>query len=155
MMNTIVRGVMAGAAGTCALNGATHLDMAVRGRPSSTTPEETAEAVAARANVCIPGAGPDRQARVTGLGALSGIAVGTGVGVLSAGLRRMGVRLPLWAGAATVAALAMAAGNLPIVRLGVSDPRSWSVGDWLSDALPHLAYGLGTYEAVSGDGARA
>jgi hypothetical protein len=25
--------------------------------------------------------------------------------------------------------------------LGVTDPRSWSVTDWVSDLVPHLAYG--------------
>jgi hypothetical protein len=126
--------------------------MAVRARPSSTTPEQTVEAAAARAHVQIPGSGSDRQARLTGMGALSGIAVGTGVGVLSAVLSRAGVRPPLWAGAVTVAALAMAASDLPMARLGVSDPRSWSADDWISDILPHLAYGLVTYEAIAGEG---
>lgn len=28
--------------------------------------------------------------------------------------------------------------------LGVTDPRSWSVGAWVSDVVPHLAYGAVT-----------
>ena len=25
--------------------------------------------------------------------------------------------------------------------LGVTDPRTWSAVDWISDVVPHLAYG--------------
>jgi hypothetical protein len=27
---------------------------------------------------------------------------------------------------------------------GLTDPRSWSLADWLSDAVPHVAYGVVT-----------
>ena len=37
----MLRGAAAGAAGTTALNVVTYLDMAVRGRPASSTPERT------------------------------------------------------------------------------------------------------------------
>jgi hypothetical protein len=26
--------------------------------------------------------------------------------------------------------------------LGVTDPRTWSATDWVSDLVPHLVYGL-------------
>lgn len=39
---------------------------------------------------------------------------------------------------------AMAATDASLARLGVSDPRQWSVGDWLSDAVPHAANRLVT-----------
>jgi hypothetical protein len=35
----------------------------------------------------------------------------------------------------------MAAANGPMVVLGITDPRTWSAADWISDVLPHLAYG--------------
>jgi hypothetical protein len=38
-MNTLARGLLAGAAGTLALNVTTYLDMAVRGRPASQAPD--------------------------------------------------------------------------------------------------------------------
>jgi hypothetical protein len=38
----------------------------------------------------------------------------------------------------------MAATNGPMVVLGVTDVRTWSAADWLSDAVPHLAYGVVT-----------
>ena len=31
-----------------------------------------------------------------------------------------------------------------MAALGVSDPRTWTLMDWLSDGVPHLAYGLAT-----------
>ena len=42
-MNPILRGAAAGAAGTTALNVVTYLDMAIRGRPASDTPERSVE----------------------------------------------------------------------------------------------------------------
>ncbi|MEC3992343.1 hypothetical protein VSR01_01790 [Actinacidiphila sp. DG2A-62] len=154
MMRTLTRGVLAGAAGTTALNTVTYTDMALRGRPSSSTPERVVDAMADRAGVAVPGSGDRREARLSGLGALSGIAVGGGVGAVGAALGRTGVRLPWWAGAAVTGALAMAASDVPVARFGISDPRTWSAADWLSDVLPHPAYGLVTYGAVSGAEAR-
>jgi uncharacterized membrane protein len=37
----------------------------------------------------------------------------------------------------------MAATDLSIARLGVSDPRGWTPTDWVRDVVPHLAYGIG------------
>ncbi|WP_169797062.1 hypothetical protein [Peterkaempfera griseoplana] len=48
-----------------------------------------------------------------------------------------------------MAALAMSAADMPTARLGVTDPRGWSAADWLSDAVPHLVYGLVTHGAVA------
>jgi len=34
----------------------------------------------------------------------------------------------------------------------VTDPRTWSAADWISDLLPHLAYGVVTHAtAVAAD----
>ena len=30
--------------------------------------------------------------------------------------------------------------NGPMTVLGVTDPRTWSAADWISDLVPHLAY---------------
>ena len=37
---------------------------------------------------------------------------------------------------------AMVAGNAGSVATRTTDPRTWSVTDWVSDAVPHLCYGL-------------
>lgn len=44
----------------------------------------------------------------------------------------------------------LAAGAAAMAALGVSDPRSWSATAWLSDAVPHLAYGLVTAAVIEG-----
>jgi hypothetical protein len=144
MTRTIRRGLMAGAAGTAALNAATYLDMALRGRPASATPERAVEAATARTGFDVPGAGAAREARTTALGALGGIATGLVVGVGASAARAAGLRLPAPLDALTTSAAALVAGNASAVRLGVTDPRSWSAEDWASDVVPHLAYGVVT-----------
>ncbi|HSK58919.1 MAG TPA: hypothetical protein VK935_07695, partial [Actinomycetospora sp.] len=44
---------------------------------------------------------------------------------------------------------AMAATDLPLARLGVSDPRRWGAADWAADALPHLVYGVTTHAVLA------
>ena len=152
MTREILSGAAAGAAGTTALNAITYLDMAIRGRGSSSTPQQTVEAVASRLPVSVPGEGETRDNRVSGLGSLSGIATGIGVGVFFGLLRRSGVRLPPPLGAVVVGLAAMAATDLSMARLHVSDPRTWSATDWLSDLVPHLAYGAVTYATLEAIG---
>ncbi len=144
----VLSGAAAGAAGTTVLNAATYVDMALRGRPSSSTPERTVEALARRAHARIPGKGEDRDNRVTGLAALSGILTGVAVGATLGALGRFGVRPGLLAGSALTGLAAMAATDLSMTRLKVTDPRTWSAADWLSDLLPHLAYGAATYATL-------
>ena len=139
MTSTIGRGLLAGAVGTTLLNLASYADMALTGREASTAPAETAQRALDRLGVAAPSGGPAHDA----VGAVAGIATGLGVGVLAAGARRMGVRLPGPVGAAVVGALAMAATDAPMSALGVSDPRSRSAADWTRDVVPHLAYGVG------------
>ena len=144
----ILAGAAAGAAGTAALNAVTYMDMTVRGRPASDTPERTVEKLADSAGVAVPGEGEARDNRLTGLGSLSGIATGVGVGAAFGVLRRLGLRPPTLLGAAVVALSAMAATDSSMASMGISDPRTWSAADWLADLLPHLAYGLVTYATL-------
>jgi hypothetical protein len=39
---------------------------------------------------------------------------------------------------------ASVAGAAPATALGLTDPRSWGTTGWLSDLVPHLAYGIVT-----------
>ncbi|MGX6607447.1 hypothetical protein ACWKSP_35780 [Micromonosporaceae bacterium Da 78-11] len=144
----LLAGAAAGAAGTAALNAATYLDMAIRGRGTSSTPEQTVEAIEGHLPVTVPGDGETRDHRVSGLGALSGIVTGVGIGAVYGVLRRVGVRPPLPVGAVVVGATAMASTDLSMAALKVSDPRTWSAGDWLSDMVPHLVYGAVTYAVL-------
>ncbi|WP_138735023.1 hypothetical protein [Modestobacter excelsi] len=150
MTGTFSRGLIAGAAGTLALHAATYLDMAVRGRPASTVPQQLVDAVAHAAGSAVPGRGATRDARRRGLGELAGIANGVGLGVVFSLVRSAGVRMPFPVGAVVKGAAALAATDVPVAALGVSDPRTWSREDWIADALPHLAYGAVAQAVVAG-----
>ncbi|MDP9115882.1 MAG: hypothetical protein M3O28_01155 [Actinomycetota bacterium] len=146
--STIARGLAAGAAGVTALNAITYADMALRARPSSDTPQQAVAALADKAGVTIPGAGPERENRLAGLGPLSGIATGGGVGAVAALLRPLLRRLPAPLAMVVLGAAAMLASDGPLVALGLAQPRDWSAVDWLSDIVPHLGYGAVTYAVL-------
>jgi hypothetical protein len=151
MANNLIRGALAGAAGTTALNAATYLDMALRGRPGSSTPEDTVGKVEDLTGTALSGDGRDSEAagnRRSGLGALLGIVTGVATGAVYGALRpRLGrVPLPLLGVAAGVGA--NVASTAPMAALGISDPRSWSASSWVSDLVPHLAYGVVTALAL-------
>ena len=148
MLKGLFHGLAAGAAGTTALNAATYADMAARGRPSSSTPQQAVEKLAGQAGVDIPGQGQERQNRLEGLGPLSGAATGVGVGAVFGILRGLHIRLPFLADTAIIGASAMLAANLPMARMGITNPKTWSNQDWLSDVLPHLAYGAVTHATL-------
>jgi hypothetical protein len=146
-------GAAAGAAGSTALNAATYLDMAVRGRPASSTPEQTAEKLAERAGVTVPGEGDQRQNRLSGLGPLFGTAAGVGAGVLLGLARRLGWRPGPVTGSVVAGGLVMLASDGTMTALGVTDPREWDATSWVSDILPHLVYGavtVATLRALDG-----
>jgi hypothetical protein len=145
-----VAGAAAGAAGTTALDMVSYLDIAVRGRPPSRTPALSAERLAERLGVPVPGEGEQREHRLEAIGAILGAATGVAVGTAAGVTRASGVRLPLSAAALLTGLAAMAAANAGLVRLGVTDPRTWSAADWVSDILPHLAYGVVTSATLRG-----
>ena len=144
MMREILLGAAAGAAGTTALNTATYADMTWRARPASQTPEETVQKLSEAANMTVPGEGDEKSNRVSALGSLSGILTGVGVGAAYGGARALGLRPPVWLGALLTCGAALAGSNGPMTLLGVSDPGTWSTTDWVSDIVPHLAYGVVT-----------
>jgi hypothetical protein len=148
MIKGLVRGAMAGAAGTTALNAVTYLDMAWRGRPASSIPQQSVEELARRAGQEIPGRGEVRDNRVEGLGALAGIATGIAVGAAAGELRAVVLRLGPVLGPVLLGGAAMAATDVSLTRLGLTDPREWDATAWLSDAGPHLAFGVVSYAAL-------
>ncbi|SEG68902.1 hypothetical protein SAMN04489712_10930 [Thermomonospora echinospora] len=148
----IGRGALAGAAGTTALNTVTYLDMVWRGRPSSSAPERSAERLSEISGLPVPGDERTRENRLTGLGALLGIAAGVGIGMAAGALRSAGVRMPSWLEPIAIGALAMAAMDTSMAAVGVTDPRNWSGKDWASDVIPHLAYGVVTYRTLEATG---
>ena len=156
----VALGVVAGAAGTLALDAATYVDMTIRGRSSSNVPVQVAGTLVKSVGIDL-GANSDpspdarqqtEQSRQSGLGALMGYGIGVGLGV-AYGLARpqmWGAKL-LLAGAALGLA-AMVASDVPATALKKTNPLTWGASGWLSDGVPHLAYGLATvltFEALN------
>lgn len=136
-----VDGAIAGAVGSVALNMVTYLDMTIRARPASSSPEESARRLS---EVLHIGLGPEDRAanRRSGLGPLLGYATGVlcGAALTVVGLRR----LPGPLASGLYGAGVMLAADGAMAALGVTDPRRWSRTDWVSDIVPHLVYGLAT-----------
>ncbi len=155
MIASTLRGAAAGAAATSALNAATYLDMALRGRGASSTPEQSVERLLGTVGLDVPGDGEARSNRVSALGSLLGLATGAAVGSAYGALTSVTGRPGPVASSVLGSVAAVLAGNAPMVLLGVTDPRTWSVGDWVSDLLPHAAYGAvlaAAYEAMCSHG---
>lgn len=141
----LLAGAAAGAAGTTALNAVTYLDMAARGRPASSTPRQAVEKITEVTGTDIAGEGETRENRKSGLGPLIGAATGVGVGALAGLLLApLPVRLPRPLLGLALGAAAMAGSDVPMTRLGITDPSSWTAGGWAADVVPHLAYGAVT-----------
>ena len=137
-------GAAAGAAGTTALDATTYLDMVLRARPASSTPEETMQRLSDLSHVPIPGGQEERQNRLTGLGALTGLVAGVAAGGLLGMVRAGGWRPQPAVGVLAATTVALLVGNVPMTVSGVTDPRTWSARDWAADAVPHAAYGVVT-----------
>jgi hypothetical protein len=150
MLENLIKGAMAGLVGTTTLNAAAYLDMVWRGRPASSTPEQVVEELVKRSGRAIPGDSQQRPNRVQALGALAGIATGVAVGAAAGQLHGMARRLGPVLGPAVVGGAAMAATDIGMYRLGVTDPKTWDASSWLSDAIRHLAYGLATWALLPG-----
>ncbi|UCM88742.1 hypothetical protein [Streptomyces marincola] len=142
-MHALTRGLLAGAAGTAALNIATYADMLVRGRPASSTPDQVADELAVRAGI-NPGDDEHAPAREQAAGALLGYVTGLGVGVAYAVFRAAGCCFPHRLAGPALAAAAMASSDVPAAALGVTRPGTWRAADWAADVFPHLAYGVTT-----------
>ena len=158
MLRDALIGLAAGAIGTVALNVSTYADMAIRGRSSSGAPSKMVHILAEKAHLSLSSQGVGAQDetaknRESGLGALLGYVNGLGVGALYGLLRSQvdeDVSLPLMG--VLVGASAMAASDVPLVSLKVSNPKTWGVSGWASDAIPHLIYGLvtaGVYQLLA------
>lgn len=147
----LVEGLAAGAVGTAVLNTVTYLDMAVRGRSSSSTPSATVDKLTDLGGVSLSEEGHDSDeaaARRQALGSLLGYATGFGVGAVYGLLRpRVLRRVPLPVAGVGIAAAATISTVAPYAALGVSDPRTWPPKSWAADIIPHLCYGWATAAA--------
>jgi hypothetical protein len=139
-------GLLAGVAGTMALDATTYADMLVRGRPASRLPAEAAAALAEQLGVDLQGDDERTTARRDGLAALLGYATGAAVGV--AGALVLGVRRGVVGRGLLLGASAMLASMVPMTIQGLTDPRRWGLEGWLEDVVPHAAYGLAASAAL-------
>lgn len=147
MIRNLLAGVAAGAAGTTALNTVTYLDMVLRGRPASSTPDETVAKAQELTGVSLGTSTEDAANRRSAIGALLGIGAGLGTGAVYGLVRPHLGRVPLAVLGAGAGVVANVGTTGPMAALGVTDPRTWPADSWLSDVIPHLAYGLTTAAA--------
>jgi hypothetical protein len=83
---------------------------------------------------------------------LFGYANGLGTGLIYGLIKSQYNEVPALLSAVLVGLTAMAASDVPLVTLQVTNLRKWGFSSWLADAIPHLIYGVvtvATYEAIS------
>lgn len=157
MLSSVWIGGVAGAVGTVALDVTTYVDMAIRGRSSSGAPAQMVSILAKAVGLPLSSQGvgsedETAQNRKNGLGALLGYVNGLGVGVAYGLLRSGRDDVPIPLAGIGMGLAAMAASDIPLVALRVSNPKTWGFSGWAADAIPHLVYGIVTaavYEALT------
>ncbi|MEU6341087.1 hypothetical protein ABZ883_09065 [Streptomyces sp. NPDC046977] len=142
LLRGMLRGAAAGAAGCTALDTVGYLDMVVRGRGASTTPDATVERLSQVVRLPVPGPPGVRANRVAALGRITGITAGVGMGATLGLLTAAGWRPRDATLTATAGVLALIGTNGPMTVLRVTDPRTWSASDWAADLVPHVAYAV-------------
>ena len=143
----VAQGMAAGCAGIVALEIASYADQYVKGRAASKTPTRLGEGLADKAGLEL-GEGRTRTYRASALGPLAGYADGVLLGIAWAALSAHPLT-SLPKGALLLTAGAWAGSNVPLMSLGITDPRSWSPEEWQADIVPHAAYGLTTALVVA------
>ena len=83
-----------------------------------------------------------RMSRSGGMPLSASVAVGAALGLADDAVQGALGNVPAGVCGVLVGAAALVGANVPMVVLGITDPRSWSATDWVSDVVPHLAYGL-------------
>jgi hypothetical protein len=143
----VAQGLAAGCAGIVALEIASYADQYVKGRAPSKTPTRLGEGIADKAGLEL-GEGRTRVHRASALGPIAGYADGVLLGIAWATLSAHPLK-SLPKGALLLTAGAWAGSNVPLISLGITDPRSWSPEEWQSDIVPHAAYGVTTALVVA------
>ncbi|MBC7374876.1 MAG: hypothetical protein H7323_12885 [Frankiales bacterium] len=148
LLTGLTSGMIAGAAGSTALNAFTYTQQALNGQPSGATPDQAAQAVIQSVGAEVPGTPDKKAARLEGLGPLSGLGVGLGLGALGGLLRAFGVKIPIGAAPVVLGLGAMAISDGVMTAVGITDPRSWTPKSVVQDGVPHLVYGAVTVLAL-------
>ena len=141
-----VHGLAAGCVGLVALEMVSYVDQYLRARPPSESPARLGEAVGDELGLDL-GTGQRRANRAGAVGPLAGYWDGLLLGVAWSMLAPRDANALTGTGLLTAGA--MVGSNGPLVAFGITDPRRWSREDWLSDLLPHLAYGIATTTTIA------
>lgn len=81
-------------------------------------------------------------------GASVGTGVGAAAGIVQAISASRGRRVPAVVAIPLIGGAAAAVPAISMMVLGISDPREWTLDDWVSDLVPHLAYGAATFAVL-------
>ncbi len=141
----VAKGLLAGAAGTAALDIFTYLDMLVRGRPASQLPSDVTKILAQRLGIepLASDEGDTPKNRRSAGGALLGYGVGLGAGVAYAAMRPAFREWLGWPVAGVLLGGAtLIASEGSATALGATDWSTWSPGEWAMDIIPRTLYGL-------------
>lgn len=147
LLTSIGLGIVAGAFGTFILNLVTYLDMIVQGRSASAVPSQIAGRVAEKANfepIAEHNQAPEASARRSATGALMGYATGLSMGIVYAISRMVVQDVSRPVAGVALGLAAMASSDIPATATNVTNPRQWSAANWMSDIIPHLAFGFAT-----------
>lgn len=143
----ITAGLLAGAAGSTALNAVTYLDQAATGDAPTASPAGTSVTEAARQTTDAAGKQAD-SARARALGPLGGLGIGVGVGAVAGAIRGANATPHPVVAAIVTGAAAMAVGDGAAVASGGAR-RDWaSPANLARDLVAHLAYGAVTGYAL-------
>jgi len=150
------KGLLAGAAGTVALDLFSYGDMLVRGRVASTLPSTVVQKLATRLGwgTCANADDDAAKNRRSSAGALLGYGVGLGAGVGYALVRPTFEGWLTWPVAGVIlGAATLVASEGSATALGATDWRTWSAADWISDVVPRTLYGMTAAWVVESFGA--
>ena len=141
----IAQGLLAGAAGTLALDIYTYADILATARAPSSLPSTTVQKIAEQLNVSALASddGDAPKNRRSGAGALLGYGVGLGAATGYALIRPL-VRswLPWPIAGALLGAATLVASEGSSTALGATDWSQWTPSEWLADIVPRTVYGL-------------
>lgn len=145
MLRNALVGAIAGATGTLALDMVTYADMSIRGRAASSMPQQLVDRLAKQVGINTSDTPSDMvKNRESGIGALMGYSDGLIAGTLY-GMLRPAIRdVPTPISGVALGIVVMAMTDGPMAAMKLTDPRQWGLSGWLSDLIPHLAYGMAT-----------
>ena len=155
MLRRVLLGAVAGDTGNLTLEIVSYGDMLLRGRSASGGPAKIAGILADDFGIeALSRAATGNQAdnRRSAAGALLGYTLGVGLGGAYGLVRPILGRVSTPLAGVAVGLAAITAADASYAVTGASDPKTWTVTDWISDLVPHIIYGLvtvATYETIA------